>query len=83
MERLRALLGEKTARAGFSLTPRAALVGGGLINPRTALYLGYNANYDNIEVVGDEPDHEVVLTDGDLMKDARQIFVKVSYLFRF
>jgi hypothetical protein len=54
-----------------------------LINPWTAFYLGYNGNYDNIEIIGKEPNREIVRTDGDLLRDARQIFIKASYMFRF
>ena len=53
-----------------------------LINPWTAIYLGYNSNYRNIDIVGDPDDPQIVPTENDLFQDSRQLFVKASYLFR-
>ncbi len=47
-----------------------------LVNPWTALYLGYNTNYRN-ELV----DPGMRFSD-DLFNDASQVFVKISYLFQ-
>jgi outer membrane receptor protein involved in Fe transport len=53
-----------------------------LVNPWTALYVGYNTNYQNLELEDTPGGPEVVRTD-DLFNDAKQLFVKLSYLFRF
>lgn len=52
-----------------------------LINPWTALYVGYNGNGQNLEIVDD--DRGTRLQRGDsLRRDAWQVFVKWSYLWR-
>ena len=51
-----------------------------LLNPGTALYIGYNDGYDNIAVdpgIGTRP------IAGPTTSTGRQFFVKASYLFRF
>ena len=54
-----------------------------LINPWTAVYLGYNSNYRNLELIdGKGGRQQLVRTEDDFLNDARQLFVKVSYLFR-
>jgi len=53
-----------------------------LVNPWTAVYAGYNSNYRNVELLRTDAGREVVRTNG-LNNDAEQIFVKVSYLYRF
>ena len=54
-----------------------------LVNPWTALYLGYNTNYQNLELEEAPGGSQVVRTEDDLSNDAKQLFVKLSYLFRF
>jgi hypothetical protein len=53
-----------------------------LVNPWTALYVGYNDAYANwaIESLTDRP---VGLTDSARTNVGRQVFVKISYLFRY
>ena len=53
-----------------------------LINPWTAAYLGYNTNFQNLEQVSGAAGNELLRTKSDLLNDARQVFVKISYLFR-
>ena len=52
------------------------------MNPWTALYVGYNGNVQNLDLfpttVGEQIFRAPYFT-----HDARQFFVKVSYLFRF
>ena len=54
-----------------------------LVNPWTALYVGYNTNYRNIELL-EQPGgmQQIGYTDSADFNDARQLFVKLSYLFR-
>ena len=52
-----------------------------VINPWSALYLGYNSNSSNFDIVDFEGQRELVLTD-DLNRDGDQFFVKFSYLFQ-
>ena len=53
-----------------------------LVNPWTALYVGYNNNQSTLRLtpIGDIP--QLVQQD-TLGPDSWQFFVKVSYLFRF
>ncbi len=53
-----------------------------LVNPWTALYVGYNTNYQNLELVRDPMGDRLVRTDDDFLNDGRQVFVKFSYLVR-
>jgi len=68
---------EKQFNADFLLTY--------LIHPGTAVYIGYNSDLQNL-------DHRLpsgseglagLYTAKGFMNDSRQLFVKVSYLFRF
>ncbi|MFZ0417321.1 MAG: DUF5916 domain-containing protein [Candidatus Sulfotelmatobacter sp.] len=68
---------EKEFNADFLLTY--------LVHPGTAIYVGYNSDLQNL-------DHELMpgpeslaglYTARGYMNDSRQVFVKVSYLFRF
>lgn len=52
-----------------------------VINPWSALYIGYNTNQSNFDIVEMEGEREVVVAN-DLRKDGDQIFVKFSYLFQ-
>jgi len=55
-----------------------------LIHPGTAIYVGYNSNLQNLNVVPAAPGSPgfVRRTAGGYLNDSRQFFVKVSYLFR-
>jgi hypothetical protein len=52
-----------------------------LINPWTALYVGYNGNGQNIELI-EEPGGARLQRGNELQRDAWQVFVKWSYLWR-
>jgi hypothetical protein len=56
-----------------------------LIHPGTAIYLGYNSDLQNLDVVGMTPASPgfVTNTARGYINDSRQFFVKVSYMFRF
>jgi hypothetical protein len=53
-----------------------------LVNPWTALYVGYNNNQSNLRLAPIEDDFELVRR-GRLAPDSWQFFVKASYLVRF
>ena len=55
-----------------------------LIHPGTAIYVGYNSDFQNIdpELLAD-PNGGLLRTRDRLINDGRLFFVKVSYLFRF
>ncbi len=53
-----------------------------LLNPFTALYVGYNRNMDNLELLPYIPYNQLLRTRG-LLTDGHQFFVKFSYLFNF
>ncbi len=53
-----------------------------LINPFTALYVGYNQNLDNLELLSEPGAAELLRTRG-VATDGKQFFVKFSYLLRF
>ena len=53
-----------------------------LVNPWTALFVGYNGNMQNISLLASPTENEVIRTPG-FMHDARQFFVKFSYLLPF
>jgi hypothetical protein len=56
-----------------------------LIHPGTAIYVGYNSDLQNLNVVPATPTLPgyVTNTPHGYINDSRQFFVKVSYLFRF
>jgi hypothetical protein len=55
-----------------------------LVNPWTAAYVGYNSNYQNLDIeTTPDGDKNVVRTDGEFLNDGRQFFFKLSYLHRF
>jgi len=55
-----------------------------LVNPGTALYVGYNSNVSNIDPSLTPVDYGLLRTTGSrFINDSRQFFVKASYLFRF
>jgi hypothetical protein len=53
-----------------------------LVNPWTAFYVGYNDGYGNVEIDPLSRDH-LRPTDSVFNSMGRQVFVKMSYLFRF
>ena len=56
-----------------------------LVHPGTAIYVGYNSDLENLDVVPrtlTSPGY-VTNTARGYLNDSRQFFVKVSYLFRF
>jgi hypothetical protein len=53
-----------------------------LVNPWTALYVGYNNNQNDLRLTPHEDFTELVRTNR-LGPDSWQLFVKLSYLFRF
>lgn len=56
-----------------------------LVHPGTAIYIGYNSDLQNLNVVPPSPTAPgyVANTARGYLNDSRQFFVKVSYLFRF
>ena len=54
-----------------------------LINPGTALYVGYNGNAQNIDLIPSATGSEIIHPRHRFINDAKQFFVKFSYLFRF
>ncbi len=52
-----------------------------VINPWSALYIGYNTNQSNFDIVEMEGERELVISN-DLRRDGDQVFVKFSYLFQ-
>jgi hypothetical protein len=52
-----------------------------VINPWSALYLGYNTNSSNFELVDTEMGTELLRTNG-LQRDGEQFFIKFSYLLQ-
>ena len=54
-----------------------------LVNPWTALYIGYNGNAQNIDLIDTPNGRRLIRPRSSFENDAWQIFVKFSYLFRF
>jgi hypothetical protein len=56
-----------------------------LVHPGTAIYVGYNSDLQNLNVIPAAPGSPgfVTNTARTYLNDSRQFFVKVSYLFRF
>jgi hypothetical protein len=56
-----------------------------LVHPGTAIYVGYNSDLQNLNVIPAAPGSPgfVTNTAHGYLNDSRQFFVKVSYLFRF
>lgn len=52
-----------------------------VINPLSALYVGFNVNQRNFDIIDTPDGREMVLADS-LTKDGEQFFVKFSYLFQ-
>ena len=53
-----------------------------LLNPGTALYIGYTDGYENLDIVGAEP-RILRRTATATTSTGRQFFVKLSYLWRY
>jgi uncharacterized protein DUF5916 len=54
-----------------------------LVNPGTAIYAGYNSNMQNLDrSLASTPDG-LARTRNTFINDGRQVFVKISYLFRY
>ena len=54
-----------------------------LVNPWTALYIGYNGNAQNIDLVEAPDGRRRIRPTTAFRNDAWQVFAKFSYLFRF
>ncbi|PYX37315.1 MAG: hypothetical protein DMG81_14415 [Acidobacteria bacterium] len=55
-----------------------------LLHPGTAIYVGYNSDFQNIDPsLALSPNTGLQRTRDRLINDGRLFFVKVSYLFRF
>jgi hypothetical protein len=56
-----------------------------LVHPGTAIYIGYNSDLQNLDVVPQTPTSPGYITNTakGYINDSRQFFVKLSYLFRF
>jgi len=55
-----------------------------LVHPGTAVYIGYNSDFQNIDPqLAFDPNGGLLRTRDRLINDGRLFFVKVSYLFRF
>lgn len=72
---LTALETSKNFNADFLLTYQ--------LNPWTALYVGYNSNLQNLDLVMTPRGTEVARFPNRFTNDGKQLFVKLSYLFRF
>ena len=56
-----------------------------LVHPGTAIYVGYNSDLQNLQIVPGIPPSQSYVTNTarGYINDSRQFFVKASYLFRF
>jgi predicted porin len=52
-----------------------------LVNPGTALYLGYRDGYENLAILGTPP--TLSRTEDPTTSTGRQLFLKLSYLLQF
>lgn len=54
-----------------------------LVHPGTAIYVGYNGNLQNLDpTLAPTPDG-ILRTRNSFINDGRQVFIKLSYLFRY
>ena len=53
-----------------------------VLNPWSALYVGFNNNESNLQLVENEDGTTELVRAEDLARDGRQLFVKFSYLFQ-
>ncbi|MGH9805431.1 MAG: hypothetical protein ACRD4D_09700, partial [Candidatus Acidiferrales bacterium] len=54
-----------------------------LLHPGTALFIGYNGNAQNLDLMPTAGGAEIVRFRNRYINDAKQFFVKFSYLYRF
>jgi predicted porin len=55
-----------------------------LLHPGTAVYVGYNSNLQNLDrSLQLDPNGNLLRTQNRFLNDGRQVFVKISYLFRY
>ena len=58
-----------------------------MVHPGTAVYVGYNSDLQNLDpsltVDPNDPNGNLLRRRGPLINDGRQVFVKISYLFRY
>lgn len=54
-----------------------------LVNPGTAIYVGYNSNLQNLDPLLLNTPDGLARTRNTFINDGRQVFVKLSYLFRY
>ncbi|MGH9568800.1 MAG: hypothetical protein ACRD4F_04135, partial [Candidatus Angelobacter sp.] len=54
-----------------------------LVNPGTAIYVGYNSNLQNLDPLLLKTPDGLARTRNTFINDGRQVFVKLSYLFRY
>lgn len=54
-----------------------------LPHPGTAIYVGYNSNVQNLDPTLTNTPDGLARLPGNWLNDSRQVFVKVSYLFRY
>ena len=54
-----------------------------LLHPGTALFIGYNGNAQNLDLVPTAGGAEIVRFRNRYINDAKQFFIKFSYLYRF
>jgi hypothetical protein len=53
-----------------------------VLNPWSALYVGFNNNESNLQLVDDEDGGTSLVRTEELARDGRQLFVKFSYLLQ-
>jgi hypothetical protein len=78
------------ANSAFTSVPTTKQLNGDflityLVHPGTAIYIGYNTDFQNIDqpLAFDPNSGGLLRTREKLLNDGRLFFVKVSYLFRF
>jgi Domain of unknown function (DUF5916) len=54
-----------------------------LLNPGTAIYAGYNSNLQNLDPRLQFTPDGLLRTRNSFINDGRQVFIKISYLFRY
>jgi hypothetical protein len=54
-----------------------------LLTSGTAFYAGYNSNLQNLDPTLAQPPDGLFHTRKSFINDGRQVFIKVSYLFRY
>jgi len=77
------------ANSSFTSVPTTKQLNGDflvtyLVHPGTAIYVGYNGDFQNIDPqLTLDPNAGLLRSRNRLINDGRLFFVKVSYLFRF